>query len=631
MNNVYRVNLSSGLVGQLITSPKRGLEQCISQASAQGEEVMFVLRDRMNVLQLLINLVILILTLFMWCPAPGYLIVTRPMRKPTGRRVSSGAREPAAKIMGGEAAAEYSAGPVVARPPAGDSLPSMEQSKLGVAQPAPMPEQPSPSLGSLFLKVRWSAYASPSVAVLSVVGVGLAVVAVVLEFLVRSSSVAWQAGLAGAALSVVGVGIALACRVAQRCSVAALLLCLAAMAAVQMAPELRRGSGGPRSRELSPRSRSAPVMVAPSAAREAPPAPAAAEANDGATAQEGTGATSDGYPEEEAGSKGAQAGGTEAEPGAEAPHGEKAPEPSKAVVASEASGAPALEPALAVPTVVEIPQSTLAAQCSSSDKPIKLPGDQKITYDASAILDGNLATAWAEGKKGDGVGEWIELRLTAAEPLDHLTVWNGYQKVLQDRLGDRFVINQRVREFQVQAGDAEPFTVTLEDKRAAQEVSLGGVRADRVRLTIRSVYGARFADTTLSEVRVFVRSAPISEEQVSRLVETWVQAQNAGTFDTYAAFYAGSFEGVKRAGERRTTYDRRLWLEDRMKMFEHPMKVSAENLRFEAKDGRLAVTFLQRFSSGKYADRGDKELQVVRQGGELKIAREEMLFSEIAR
>ena len=122
---------------------------------------MFVLRDRMNVLQLLINLVILILTLFMWCPAPGYLIVTRQMRKPTGRRVSYGAREPAAKIMGGEAAAEYSAGPVVARPPAGDSLPSMEQSKLGVAQPAPMPEQPSPSLGSLFLKVRWSAYASP--------------------------------------------------------------------------------------------------------------------------------------------------------------------------------------------------------------------------------------------------------------------------------------------------------------------------------------------------------------------------------------------------------------------------------------------------------------------------------------
>jgi hypothetical protein len=44
----------------------------------------FVLPDQVNILQILIYLVILVLTLFMWCPAPGYLVITRPVSKTMG-------------------------------------------------------------------------------------------------------------------------------------------------------------------------------------------------------------------------------------------------------------------------------------------------------------------------------------------------------------------------------------------------------------------------------------------------------------------------------------------------------------------------------------------------------------------
>ncbi len=78
MNNIHRVNLSGGIIGSLVTSPKRALTKCLSEASENGEELVFVLPDQLNLFQLLINLVILVLTLLLWCPALGYLVITRP-------------------------------------------------------------------------------------------------------------------------------------------------------------------------------------------------------------------------------------------------------------------------------------------------------------------------------------------------------------------------------------------------------------------------------------------------------------------------------------------------------------------------------------------------------------------------
>lgn len=78
MNTVYRVNLSGGLIGWLGTSPKRALSTCLREVNENGEELVFVLPDHLNLLQYLVYGLILLLTLLLWCPAPGYLVVTRP-------------------------------------------------------------------------------------------------------------------------------------------------------------------------------------------------------------------------------------------------------------------------------------------------------------------------------------------------------------------------------------------------------------------------------------------------------------------------------------------------------------------------------------------------------------------------
>ncbi|MBM4371232.1 MAG: hypothetical protein FJ098_06235 [Deltaproteobacteria bacterium] len=178
-------------------------------------------------------------------------------------------------------------------------------------------------------------------------------------------------------------------------------------------------------------------------------------------------------------------------------------------VAAEAAAKAAEENAAAeavvAPVVIEVPQNTLRAGCSSMFDAPKQSKHSASTYDASTLLDGVLETAWSEGARGSGVGEWVEIQLPAAAAVDHVRVWNGYQKVKNDKFGDRFPINERVRELEVDPGTGEPFTLTLEDRKEPQDIPLNGTRTDRIRLTIRSVYPAKFKDTTLSEIRVFVR------------------------------------------------------------------------------------------------------------------------------
>lgn len=119
------------------------------------------------------------------------------------------------------------------------------------------------------------------------------------------------------------------------------------------------------------------------------------------------------------------------------------------------------------------------------------------------------------------------------------------------------------------------------------------------------------------------------EKQVTTLLERWIAAQNTGDLETYKSLYASTFEGVRRSGKKATTFDRAGWLADRAKMFQKPMKVSAADAKTTIAGGKATVRFTQTWSSGAYIDTGTKEIVVVLDGGEARIAREEMLDSKV--
>jgi ketosteroid isomerase-like protein len=114
-------------------------------------------------------------------------------------------------------------------------------------------------------------------------------------------------------------------------------------------------------------------------------------------------------------------------------------------------------------------------------------------------------------------------------------------------------------------------------------------------------------------------------------VESWVSAQNAQDFGAYAAMYATRFTGIKRAGERTARFDRAGWLSDRKGMFARGFRVEVNDVAARALGATAVVTFDQAYRSQNFADRGPKQLVLALQNGEPKIAREELLRSELTR
>ncbi|MFH1529930.1 MAG: discoidin domain-containing protein [Pseudomonadota bacterium] len=151
------------------------------------------------------------------------------------------------------------------------------------------------------------------------------------------------------------------------------------------------------------------------------------------------------------------------------------------------------------------PRSRIAATASSSDATVVGKNDPDVTYYPSNALDGDLSTAWAEGKKGHGIGEWISLRFDGAIRVSKLRIWNGYQKYVDDRLQDRYWINERLKKIRVSTDDVT-MTFTLADTKASQDLDLEGTQTRSLRVEILSLYEAEYPDAAISDMEVYYLS-----------------------------------------------------------------------------------------------------------------------------
>jgi hypothetical protein len=122
---------------------------------------------------------------------------------------------------------------------------------------------------------------------------------------------------------------------------------------------------------------------------------------------------------------------------------------------------------------------------------------------------------------------------------------------------------------------------------------------------------------------------PDASAEARALVDAWAQAQNRGDFAAYQALYAQRFGGIRRSGARTVRLDRKGWMRDRERMFKKKMEVAVEDLEIRAQRRSARVKLTQRFAQGTYKDVGPKALLLVRENGGLRIAREEMLASQL--
>lgn len=118
--------------------------------------------------------------------------------------------------------------------------------------------------------------------------------------------------------------------------------------------------------------------------------------------------------------------------------------------------------------------------------------------------------------------------------------------------------------------------------------------------------------------------------QVKPFIEAWLDSQNKGDFQKYQSFYATRFYGIKRSGEKTSTFDQKGWFADRQKMFQKKMMVEISGIKITPVGSSSVVQFKQVWQSGTYKDFGLKQLVLIQEKGNWKISREEMLNSHLA-
>ncbi|MET0384306.1 MAG: nuclear transport factor 2 family protein [Polyangiales bacterium] len=127
-----------------------------------------------------------------------------------------------------------------------------------------------------------------------------------------------------------------------------------------------------------------------------------------------------------------------------------------------------------------------------------------------------------------------------------------------------------------------------------------------------------------------VASPRLERAAAEVLVTRWSRAQNTRDFAAYASLYATRFTGIKRVGDKTTRYDRDSWLIDRERMFERGFTLEVSDVTVDSLGASAVVAFEQVFRTPSFSDRGPKQLVIVLEDGQPKIAREELVHSELA-
>jgi hypothetical protein len=75
-NKVVRISLSGGLIGLLATDPRRAIEDAVSRENAEGYHChQIVPHSSRNLLVILLQILVLMLTLGLWTWTGGYILL----------------------------------------------------------------------------------------------------------------------------------------------------------------------------------------------------------------------------------------------------------------------------------------------------------------------------------------------------------------------------------------------------------------------------------------------------------------------------------------------------------------------------------------------------------------------------
>lgn len=123
-------------------------------------------------------------------------------------------------------------------------------------------------------------------------------------------------------------------------------------------------------------------------------------------------------------------------------------------------------------------------------------------YQPELAFDGNSRTAWSEGARGAGIGQWIVFDFEKEVNLKEIIIEPGYFKT--DELWRK---NNRLSSANFKFSNGKSKTFKFTDKMKEQKVDVGNVKTKSVMITIKDIYPGQTdsKDTLISEVKFVVQ------------------------------------------------------------------------------------------------------------------------------
>ena len=155
------------------------------------------------------------------------------------------------------------------------------------------------------------------------------------------------------------------------------------------------------------------------------------------------------------------------------------------------------EPEVTPPPVEEIPKEPEPPVFTWVSASSSLKG-----YGTELTTDGKLETAWLEGVKGNGIGEWLMYSAEADQTVSSITIYNGYLK--NDKV---YINNGRIKKFSLEFSDGEIITYDVTKTNFSNAKNGYTINFETpkvtssVKLTILDAFqGAYYTDTGISGI-----------------------------------------------------------------------------------------------------------------------------------
>ena len=138
------------------------------------------------------------------------------------------------------------------------------------------------------------------------------------------------------------------------------------------------------------------------------------------------------------------------------------------------------------------------------------PSSRVFSYSAENAIDGNTETWWGEGVVGDGLGEYLQVSWSGTMEVHLVRVVPGYMKMVNDKYGDRWSMNNRIKRAEILFSDGQSIYKGFREARDWHIVEIDPpVEASWLRVVIKDVYpgysntGKRVMDSGISEIEVW--------------------------------------------------------------------------------------------------------------------------------